>query len=230
MNPTESARRAAEKRTAMLARLQPIKQESRAKLGELRATARALQGEAQETREVHRLTSSHSNDLFITPKDLAARMVDLAAIPPGSRVLEPSAGTGRIAEAIRDRGSTAYCVEINHDLAERLRGQGYPVHHGDFMTFDLDGPPYDAAIMNPPFSGGADIDHVMRAYDLTKQGGSVIAVMGAGAFFRGDKRATAFRHWLDEVGGYSEELPAGTFKQSGTGVNTRLVVIHKQGE
>lgn len=227
INPTEAAKQAAAKRTAMLARLQPVKLDAREKLGELRASSAALQSEAQETKELHRLTSSHPYDLFITPKDLAARMVDLADLPDGSRVLEPSAGTGRIADAIRSAGHTPACVELNYDLVKHLEKNGYTVTPGDFLEFEPDGDPYDAAILNPPFSNGADIRHVMKAFDLVRAGGVVVAIMGAGAFYRSDKQATAFRAWLENVGGDSEELPPGTFGKSGTNVNTRLVVIRK---
>jgi hypothetical protein len=40
-------------------------------------------------------------NLFPTPPELAARMVELAEIQDGQDVLEPSAGTGRIVDAIR---------------------------------------------------------------------------------------------------------------------------------
>jgi hypothetical protein len=51
--------------------------------------------------------------------------------------------------------------------------------------------------------------------------------MSEGVFYRSDKKATAFREWLAEIG-ISDKLPEGTFKQSGTGVNTRLVIINAQ--
>ena len=40
-------------------------------------------------------------------------------------------------------------------------------------------------------------------------------------------KAVAFREWLDEVNGYAEELPANSFKESGTAVNTMLIMIEK---
>lgn len=51
--------------------------------------------------------------------------------------------------------------------------------------------------------------------------------MAESAFFRSDKKSVAFRKWLDKNGGYSEKLPEGAFKESGTMVNARLVVIVK---
>jgi hypothetical protein len=55
--------------------------------------------------------------------------------------------------------------------------------------------------------------------------------VGEGAFFRQDKKAVAFREWLEEVGGTNEKLPAGTFQGAGllaqTGVQARLVIVDK---
>ncbi len=90
---------------------------------------------------------------------------------------------------------------------------------------------YDRIIMNPPFSNGRDIEHVMHAYDLLKPGGRIVAIMGESAFFNQSKKAEAFRQWLDDKGGTSEKLPAGSFMDTSlpvnTGVNARMVVIDK---
>lgn len=90
---------------------------------------------------------------------------------------------------------------------------------------------YDRIIMNPPFSNGRDIEHVQHAYDLLKPGGRIVAIVGEGAFYRQDKKAAAFRAWLDELGGTSEKLPEGSFMDPSlpvnTSVNARMVVIDK---
>ena len=88
---------------------------------------------------------------------------------------------------------------------------------------------YDRIIMNPPFEGMQDADHVKHAYSLLAKGGKLVAITGESPFFRSDRKAVEFRDWLDSVGGSSEKLPEGSFKDSdrSTGVNTRLVVITK---
>ena len=54
---------------------------------------------------------------------------------------------------------------------------------------------------------------------------------GEGVFFGRDKKAQAFRDWLDSVGGSSEKLPDGSFLDPSlpvnTGANARMVVIDK---
>jgi hypothetical protein len=90
---------------------------------------------------------------------------------------------------------------------------------------------YDRIIMNPPFSDRRDAEHVQHAFTLLKPGGRLVAIMGEGVFFGQDKKAVAFREWLDSVGGTSEKMAEGTFLDPSlpvnTGVSSRMVVIDK---
>lgn len=165
---------------------------------------------------------------FQTPVALAQRMVEEAGIRPGMTVLEPEAGAGRIADAVRAAGVEPETVERSGQLRELLQQKGHNLVGSDFMEFE--GGPYDRIVMNPPFEKGQDMDHVRRAFDMLKPDGRLVAIMGEGAFFRDDRKATEFRAWLDERGGVSEQLPVGTFKESGTGASTRLVIVDKSGE
>ena len=171
-------------------------------------------------------------DFFPTPKRLAAQMAEDLELEPGMKVLEPSAGSGYLAEAVRDllEGNVDLTtVEMSHTLGELLRAKGFNPEQMDFLEFNEGKGEYDRIIMNPPFGGGADIDHVRHAYNLLKPGGKMVAIMSEGPFFRSGKKDQGFRDWLDEIGGESEKLPEGTFKESdvATGVNTRKVIITK---
>ncbi len=90
---------------------------------------------------------------------------------------------------------------------------------------------YDRIIMNPPFSNRRDAEHVQHAYSLLKPGGRLVAIMGEGVFYGQDRKAQAFREWLEAVGGTSEKLEEGTFLDPSlpvnTGVNARMVVVDK---
>ncbi len=77
--------------------------------------------------------------------------------------------------------------------------------------------------MNPPFSNGADIAHVTHAIQFLAPGGRLVAILSAGVSFRTDKTHTAFRALLEAHNATTEPLPADTFKDSGTSVNTVLV-------
>lgn len=171
-------------------------------------------------------------DFFPTPPALVERMVEQADIGPGMRVLEPSAGKGDIAEQLAGAADDVHVdtVEIAPLLRDLLAAKGFNVVAQDFTEFNPNTDShYDRIVMNPPFGNGADGDHIKHAYSMLKAGGRIVAIAGEGIFSRSDRKAMAFREWLDRVGGTSEPLPEGSFKSSfrPTGVNTRLVVIDK---
>ncbi len=82
--------------------------------------------------------------------------------------------------------------------------------------------------MNPPFSDGQDIAHVMAAWPLLKPGGRLVAITSPGWKFRQTKPYTTFKSWLEEVGALTEDLPAGTFAESGTEISTTMIVVKKE--
>lgn len=163
---------------------------------------------------------------FPTPEAVVSRMLDEADIEAGDIVAEPSAGIGSIVEAILDREPDAKLIlwEVVPSLSKILAAKfpGVPVC-GDFLAEP--GGEFDRIVMNPPFERGQDAVHVKHAFGKLKSGGRLVAVMANGAQF------AKFSPWLDEVGGWSEPLPADAFKGKQafrqTGVSTRLVVIDK---
>lgn len=164
-------------------------------------------------------------EFFPTPADVAEQVLQLASIDVGMRVLEPSAGRGALVDALN--GLVAVdCIEMMPANAEHLRSLGWlnAVNEADFLTVEPN-PIYDRVVMNPPFSRQADIKHVHHALRFLKPGGRLVAIMAAGVEFRQDKLATGFRALVEERGGEIERLPEGSFKNSGTGVNTVVVTI-----
>ncbi|HEY8095838.1 MAG TPA: DUF3560 domain-containing protein [Methylobacter sp.] len=169
--------------------------------------------------------------LFETSDMLAEEMIDIADIQPGMSICEPSAGTGKILRRIMQaaNGSTIRtAVEINSHLCAILRriDPGAHVFNTDFLTFPESSATvqkYDRIIMNPPFANAIDIQHIKHAHGLLAENGKVIAICAAGP-----RQRAALQALIDECGGYWKDLPAGSFKESGTAVNTALVVIHAQ--
>lgn len=163
---------------------------------------------------------------FITPKNIAAQVVELADIREGMEVLEPSAGRGDIAELV-NHGSKLTCIEYQQKLAGILELKGFNTICGDFLEHTG---VYDRICQNPPFERGQDISHTLHAYQLLKSGGRLVSILGEGAFFRNDKVATDFRDWLEERGAEVIDLPAGAFQGTitSTGVKARIVVIDKE--
>jgi|SRR5579872_947937 len=163
---------------------------------------------------------------FFTPEALAADVVERAHILPGMRVLEPSAGSGSLVSEIEfwTDASNIHCVELDDKLVENLRARGYSVLQKDFLTVDPS-PVYDRVVMNPPFAGDQDVRHVTHAIKFLKSGGILVAIMGAGMKSNEWKETREFRKLVEALGGTIEDLPEGSFKDSGTMVNTVLVTV-----
>jgi 16S rRNA G1207 methylase RsmC len=114
--------------------------------------------------------------------------------------------------------------EVQPDLA----AETWSVREDFLKTNPTDWPAVDAVVMNPPFSRSQDIHHVQQAWRFLKPGGKLAAVVGPMAL-RGHTAAhERFAAWLSSVGGTVEELPAGTFSESGTQVSSLLLVATKR--
>lgn len=166
---------------------------------------------------------------FATPATLIDRMIYAADMPTTPcTVLEPSAGSA----AILDRVSAAFpgyplsVFERHTSLRAIIEAKGYQLAGNDF-TESPASLLVDRVLMNPPFEKGQDIDHVRRAFEHLALGGRLVAIMSTGPFFREDAKARAFRAWFEALGGEREDIPAGTFKESGTGVATVMVTIDR---
>lgn len=168
---------------------------------------------------------------FPTPKTIVQQMIDLADIQDGESILEPSAGNGNILDGIKQYSQDyslnviLEAIEYNYTLSEILEMKQYKVVSNDFTEFRPFNK-YDKIIMNPPFEKNQDVDHVLKAYECLKDGGKLVAIMSPHWTFANDSKSVNFRNWLSDKG-YYEKLPEGSFKESGTGVNTVLVVIDK---
>lgn len=164
---------------------------------------------------------------FPTPQPVIDKMIDLADIYAGMSVLEPSAGKGDIAEALRSYGHKADVIEIRQSLQEILKLKDFNIVGNDFLEHTEN---YDRIVMNPPFEKGQDVEHVRHAYSLLNPGGRLVSVMSEGPFFNSQAKYVAFREWLSETG-YSEKLDSGSFQGKDsfrqTGTSTRVVVIDK---
>jgi uncharacterized protein YcaQ len=74
--------------------------------------------------------------------------------------------------------------------------------------------------MNPPFENGADIKHIQHAMHMLKPGGRLVAICA-----NGPRQQAILKPLAENSGGWWEDLPAGTFAEQGTNVNTALLVI-----
>jgi len=153
-------------------------------------------------------------------------MVEEAAIEEGDSVGEFSAGTGRIINAIFeavDRTTiTVTAVEINHALSRTLAAShdDIKVVCADFLECGDELGLFDRIIINPPFANGQDIAHISHALDFMKPGARLVAICA-----NGPRQNEKLLPLVEARGGTWEELPEGTFVESGTNVRTVLLTI-----
>jgi len=169
--------------------------------------------------------TKYSGDFFQTPPAIAAQMCAWA-VRKGDRVLEPSAGHGRIVRAALAEGARRVdCIEFDAArCSELISIKAGDVLCEDFLKVPPD-PTYDAVVMNPPFSRSADAIHILHAIKFLAQGGRLAAVAGAGVRFRDSKVYTELRSIVGDSG--IEDLPPKSFAPD-TNVNTVLVTYTKQ--
>ncbi|HHF3227918.1 TPA: PLxRFG domain-containing protein [Vibrio alginolyticus] len=188
-----------------------------------------LQKLTEKIEETVRGNRNAFNDFFPTPEAEVKKLIDLADIKPGMKVLEPSAGMGHIADQIAALNGVDLDVgELAFTLSELLEEKGHNVVAGDFLEYNA-GEIYDRIVMNPPFSNDADIHHINHALTMLKDGGKLVAITSSMAGNRGNTTNKNFRRYLDEVGAEEINLDAGTFKNSlnPTNVATKIIVIEK---
>ncbi len=180
--------------------------------------------------------TARDDGYFPTPVSVAADLVRWIGVGSDSNVLEPSAGDGRIVREILKLGACVTAVELDvarHALLGRisLEPGAFPrftlAPAGDFDAFEN---PYlfTHVAMNPPFLKGAvHLNHVERAFSMLEPGGVLGTILPSGIVFREDRRHERFRLWVNELGGTIEDLPDGTFKESGTSVRAVRVRIER---
>jgi hypothetical protein len=171
---------------------------------------------------------------FETPEALADRMRDLAAVTTFDRVLEPSAGRGRlIAKLPRQQQITA--IEIDSSKAANLammphcREGAMSVSQTNFLGHVGKGRGYfgtffNAILMTPPRCQNEDVKHVMAAWDCLAPGGTLVAVISPGwEIPANETELLLFRRWFATVQARQEELPEDTFTESAPPMQSRLV-------
>lgn len=167
----------------------------------------------KENGTVPRAVSAYQ--LFQTPPELAKRLASMAGKP--LRVLEPSAGLGRILDAI---SCECVAVEQSPQLCAELYRQertGVKILQRDFLSVQpSETGLFDAVVMNPPFHMRSDIAHITHALRFLKTGGTLVGIC-----LNTTHREKALRHLCD----HWEVLPDSTFAKEGTRVSTVLFRI-----
>ena len=170
---------------------------------------------------LYRAKMYQKGDIQFTPPELAKELVALAGVRKDSRVLEPEAGIGNIADAAKEVTDNVDCIERMTDFCEILKLKKHNVIANDLLTAET-APIYDSVVMNPPFS--EECEHIKRAFDFLRPGGSLVAVCSSSIQWKSTRKYEQFRDWLSEHTHSIDECGA---KFEMTGVHTVVLVVDK---
>ena len=170
---------------------------------------------------LYRAKMYQKGDIQFTPPEPAKELVALAGVRKDSRVLEPEAGIGNIADVAKEVTDHVDCIERMTDFCEILKLKKHNVIGNDLLTAET-APIYDAVVMNPPFS--EECEHIKRAFDFLRPGGSLVAVCSSSIQWKSTRKYEQFRDWLSEHTHSIDECGA---KFEMTGVHTVVLVVDK---
>lgn len=165
---------------------------------------------------------------FATPEKLADELVYLADLRDNDTILEPSAGQGAIIKAINKVCDVVPdCFELMdvNTIILNKSGLHFNLIGDDFLKHN--GKKYSKIIANPPFTKNQDIDHLKEMYKLLSIGGKLVCITSESWVNGSQKKQVEFKNWLDEVGAEIIDIEKGSFKESGTMVGGKIVVINK---
>ena len=151
--------------------------------------------------------------------------------PAGLVVLEPSAGSGNIARALREAGAAEVLTcETDPNLQPILRRDGFRLIASDFMNVTSEQISHvNMIVMNPPFSQG--VRHIQHAYDIAPAGCVIVALCNSSNLESG--YYSSYREFAElvKMHGYSEDL-GDVFSTAERRTNCRvsLVKLWKEGK
>lgn len=176
-----------------------------------------------------RNTNRAGVDYFATAEPIGFKMVEWLQCNDNDRVLEPSAGHGAIARFFGDN-ITATAVEPSYELATRLKlNTTAEVKIQTFEELHIVNK-YDGIVMNPPFGigGKTAIEHLEKAFQHLRTNGRMVAIIPNGTSC--EKRFNAFMESEIAKDAYlraSYSLPGIAFKNAGTNIYTKVIIIDK---
>ena len=162
-----------------------------------------------------------SKDLqyYPTPVKVIEKILDRESLQlEGRYVLDPSCGCGRLLDSVQKRGALCVGVEYDAQRAQEARSKGYPVICENFLQWHVKDR-FPVILMNPPFYGRHYLKHIRHAIEsCLDEGGTLIAILPASAHYD---------HGELPKDGKWQDLPTGSFSESGTNVPTGYWIYRK---
>lgn len=183
------------------------------------------------------VNNKKETQFFATPVEVVRQMIKLSGISASEiennrpYILEPSAGDGAIVNELRKQVGYNLDIdvcEIDKNRQDKLeQDENNNLIVPNFLSLPLSRK-YDWIFMNPPFNKGQFNEHIGKAYKHLDVGGTLVAIMPRGAKQSDLLRGFVMHDLADECHGNKVvELPAGSFKSSGTNIDCDLILIQK---
>ncbi len=162
---------------------------------------------------------NQGGDIQFTPPEFATQVISMANISSESRVLEPEAGIGNLADEIRKITPYVDCIEPMYDFREILQLKKHNLIARDLME-TVPEAVYDTVVMNPPFS--QECEHIQKAFEFVRPGGTLTAICSNRITWKQHKTYNRFRDWLEQYP-YSIDTPTNCkFEMT----DTPTIVLH----
>jgi len=175
-------------------------------------------------------------DYYPTPPHIIQKMLDKLDFKQISSILEPSAGSGHLVEAIIEKFklSRSYyyskeaiwdidTIELDNELQMILKGKGYRVVHDNYLTYSTY-KSYDCIIANFPFSDGDK--HLIKALEMQESGGSIVCLLNAETLR--NPYSNTRKELLDKLEHYNAEIEyiKNAFIDSERSTNVEVALIY----
>ena len=180
---------------------------------------------------------NNNPDYYPTPPTLIQKMLDKIDFKMISSILEPSAGSGHLVEAIIEKfkNSRSYyyskeaiwdidTIELDNELRMILKGKGCRVVHDNYLTYSTF-KSYDCIIANFPFSEGDK--HLLKALEMQEsQGGVIVCILNAETLR--NPYSNIRKELLDKLEHYNAEIEyiQNAFIDSERSTNVEIALIY----
>lgn len=170
-----------------------------------------------------------TDDHNSTPKQIQ-EILGIAEVVKGSRVLEPSAGSGALVRELAKTGCEVCAIDSDSRNVNRIvngvAGQVTTIHSRFEKVIPASTWQYDHVVMVPPTSRRDDLLHIQHAHKFLKVGGTMTAVVSECVRFRKDEITRDFEVFLArQKNDRIRKLKEQPFVASKNGTGLRLVCV-----
>lgn len=170
-----------------------------------------------------------------TPDSVCRTLIEMAALSDRMKVLEPSAGEGKIIKYLDEHYSFIdmeyHMIELNQEKCDRIppfmKSCALPIiQRADFLKIHP-GILFDRIISCPPFKANIDLAHIQKMHTHLKPKGLLVSLTNPFWVTNNELHQAEFRAWLTDKNYYMRMLPDNSFMEKGRSAPTAILKIYK---